>query len=367
MPAGLLVRPALGRWAAQWDQLVDLSPLPSPFLRSWWLTGTAGARRRFLLVVRDDLLLGGLALEERQRTGLPFLTMMGAGPLCPDHLDLLARPGHQEDVISSVSGWLRRPGTRLLGLDGIRADPLVISALPAPVRRESFAVAPRAALTSDPDTYLAARSAGFRKTLRRASARMADAGADHHVSRGTSAIRSLDALRRLHRAQWGDRSRFLPSFDRFAAGCRLGAQVDEIAVHDLAVADAVIAIMVTFEVAGRVSLYQSARRTDSPWRDATTVLLNAIIRDACLRGFTEVDFLRGDEAYKRSFAPERRQLLRLRAASGRPGRVVMTAETAARQARRYWPTATIRPALARSPAPVSPYPRHVSGAGAHAW
>jgi CelD/BcsL family acetyltransferase involved in cellulose biosynthesis len=329
----LLVRPELGHWAAQWDRLIDLSPLPSPFLRSWWLTGTAGSGRHFVLVVHGDVLMGGLALEERRRLGLPFFTMMGAGPLCPDHLDLLADRGHEDDVKTSVAAWLRRPGTRVLNLEGIDADSLLIDALAAPVHRELLAVAPWAALPADPDAYLAARPALFRKNLRRASSRLAAEGVDHRIKRGSSAIRSLDTLRQLHAAQWGGRSRFLPIFGRFAAGCRLAAEVDEVAVHELAVDESVIAIVVVFEVAGRVSLYQSARLTDFRWRDATIVLLNAIIRDAGTRGFTEVDFLRGDEAYKKNFASGRRQLLRLRAASGKSGRVVLMAETDARKAK----------------------------------
>jgi hypothetical protein len=55
----------LNGWAAQWDQLVDSSPLPSPFLRSWWLTGAGGPGSHFLLVVNGAHLLGGLALEKR--------------------------------------------------------------------------------------------------------------------------------------------------------------------------------------------------------------------------------------------------------------------------------------------------------------
>lgn len=330
----LLVHPHLGHWGPQWDDLVDRSPLPSPFLRSWWLTGTAGPRRHFVLVVQDDRLLGGLALEERRWLGLPYLTMMGAGALCPDHLDLLANPGEGDAVASRISAWLRRPGTRLLELEGIPADSPLIGALPGPVSCEPLAVAPWVPLLSDATAYLAARPAGVRKTLRQASRRLKAEGTTHRINRGPSAVQSLDTLRQLHSAQWGDRSRFLPSFDRFAAGCRLGAEVDEVAVHELTVGETVIATMVVFEVAGRISLYQSARATDFRWRDATTVLLAEIITDACKRGFTEVDFLRGDEAYKNNFAPERRELLRLRAASERAGRAVLLADGAARKAKR---------------------------------
>ena len=64
-PRSLLDIPQLNGWAAQWDRLVDSSPLPSPFLWSWWLTATADLTANFLLVVDGTRLLGGLALERR--------------------------------------------------------------------------------------------------------------------------------------------------------------------------------------------------------------------------------------------------------------------------------------------------------------
>lgn len=69
-----------------------------------------------------------------------------------------------------------------------------------------------------------------------------------------------------------------------------------------------------------MSLYQSARLTDRRWRDATTVLLAAIIDDACARGLSEVDFLRGDEPYKGRFTPNHREMFRLVAGQGAVGR-----------------------------------------------
>ena len=64
------------------------------------------------------------------------------------------------------------------------------------------------------------------------------------------------------------------------------------------------------------------------------VLLSAIIADACRGGFTEVDFLRGTEGYKDNFAPERRELLRLRAADGWGVRMTLALENAARTVKR---------------------------------
>ena len=318
-PPSLLDVPHLNGWAAQWDQLVDSSPLPSPFLRSWWLTGAGGPGRYFLLVVDGAHLLGGLALEKRH----PMLSvrMMGDGSLCPDHLDLLAAPGHEAAVVSLLRDWLCRPGERLLDLKGIRAGSRLIEALPGRVRREPMAVAPFTPLPDSAEAYRATLPAQFRKNLRVSAKRLAAEGVAHRTIRGQAVLQRLDTLRELHQAQWGSRSGFLPVFDRFAAGFAGGCAADEVVVHELGNDDLVVATVTAFEVAGRVSLYQSARLTDRRWRDATTVLLAAIIDDACARGFNEVDFLRGDEPYKGRFTRNHREMLRLVAGQGVVGRL----------------------------------------------
>jgi Acetyltransferase (GNAT) domain len=326
---GLVTTPQLDRWASQWDHLVDLSPVPTPFLRSWWLEAAAGSKPLFLLIVDGDELLGGLAIEEGRRLGVPWLRMMGTGSLCPDHLDLLTLPGHEDAVVRVIRAWLARPRAAPLDMEGVPVGSWLISTLPGYVRTESQAQAPWTPLPRDMSDY----PAGLRKTLRRTAARLTAEGAAHRVHRGSSVASALPTLRSLHEAQWGDRSRFLPEFDRFAAACRLGARFDEVAVHELHVGELVVANMVSFEVARRVSLYQSARLTQARWRDATTLLLHTVIADASDRGFAEVDFLRGDEAYKSNFAPERRELLRLRTATCWIGRAVLACETAARTAK----------------------------------
>jgi CelD/BcsL family acetyltransferase involved in cellulose biosynthesis len=329
----VLVVDQLGDWACQWDRLVDAAPLPSPFLRSWWLAGTAGAHPCFVLVTDAGRLLGGLALEAERRLGVRCLRMLGAGPLCPDHLDLLTAPGQEDAVAKAMRRWLGRAGSRLLILEGVPASSRLRTALPGRVRREPIAAAPWTPLPATGAGYIDARPALFRRNLRRASARLAAAGATPRVSRGSAAVGRLDVLRRLHDDQWGERSNFLPSFDRFAESCRLAAEHDEISVHELSTGQATIAILVAFEVAQRMSLYQSARLTAKQWREASTVLIAAAISDACERGFTEVDFLRGEESYKRNFTSEQRELIRLRTATGWLGQCAMAAGTAYGKAR----------------------------------
>jgi Acetyltransferase (GNAT) domain len=318
-PPSLLDIPCLNGWATQWDRLVDSSPLPSPFLRSWWLAGAGGSGRHFLLVVDGSRLLGGLALEKRH----PMLSvrMMGDGALCPDHLDLLAAPGHEATVVGLIRDWLCRPGGRFLDLQGIQAGSRLIEALPGRVRREPMAVAPFARLPDSPEAYRASLPSQFRKNLRVSAKRLAGEGVTHQAIRGQAVIRRLDILRELHQSQWGSRSNFLPVFDSFAAGFAGGCAADEVVVHELGNENLVVATVTAFEVAGRVSLYQAARLIDRRWRDATTVLLATIIDDACARGFSEVDFLRGDEPYKRRFTPNHREMLRLVAGKGVVGRL----------------------------------------------
>ena len=322
----LLDVPDLGTWAAQWDRLVDSSDLPSPFLRSWWLTGVAGPGRHFLLVVEQDRLIGGLAVEMRRP--ITRIRMMGDGPLCPDHLDLLAAPGHEAAVISLLRDWFCRPGQRLLDLRGIRAGSRLVEALPGRVRRGPMAVAPFAPLPASPEAYLASLPAQFRKNLRVTAKRLAAEGVAHETIRGPAVVQGLDTLRELHETQWGSRSNFLPVLDRFSVGFAGGCAADEVVVHELRKDHLVIATVTAFEVAGRVSLYQSARLTDRRWRDATTLLLSAIIDDACARGFKEVDFLRGEESYKARFTQHHREMVRLTAGQGSVGRVGGVAQAA---------------------------------------
>jgi CelD/BcsL family acetyltransferase involved in cellulose biosynthesis len=328
----ILVRPGLEQWAGQWDTLVEQLPLPSPFLRSWWLEATAGPRPRFVLVVDADVLLGGLALDEDRRFGVPLLRLMGTGPLCPDHLDLIARRGHEATVVRAIASWLGRPGWRVLDLEGVVADSRLRAALPGRVREQFLDVAPWTPLPDDPADLLASRSANFRANLRKASRRLEADGVTHRTAGDVEA--ALESLRRLHGRQWGERSQFLASFERFAVASRAGAGRGEALFHELVAGDTVIATVSCFEVAGRSSLYQSGRLVDRRWRNSTTVLLARVVEDACQRGLTEADFLRGAEPYKHNFATHERHLVRLRAAKGLGGRLGLAGLIGREQARR---------------------------------
>ncbi|HKN38352.1 MAG TPA: GNAT family N-acetyltransferase [Acidimicrobiia bacterium] len=328
----LAVQTGLGSWAGAWDALVDQMPVPSPFLRSWWLEATA-ERPCFVLVFEDDFLAGGLALEEEWRGRLPVYRMMGVG-LCPDHLDLVAAPEQAVAVGDAVAGWLSRPGSRVLDLEGVVPDSRLLAALPGRVRRDVVDMAPWEPLPRDPNVYFAHRSANFRANLRKAARRLTNEGAYHRAASPSSFDSALEALRGLHAARWGNATPFLLAFDRFAVAARSGAARGQVVLHEFVVEETVLASVVGFDVAGRLSLYQSGHATDPRWRNATTVLLHEIIAEACRLGRREVDLLRGTEPYKRSFASNQRPVVRLRAASGTAGRLVLTVSLARERTRR---------------------------------
>jgi CelD/BcsL family acetyltransferase involved in cellulose biosynthesis len=330
----VLVRSELGVWAPAWDALVERLPLPSPFLRSWWLETTSGPRPRFLLVVEGETLAGGLALQEERWLGVPRLRMMGSGRLCPDHLDLVAAPDREQAVVKALAAWLGRPGSRILDLEGVAATARVEATLPGKVRRQVIDAAPWAPLPSDPEQWFATRSRNFRANLRKASRRLDEDGVTHRIAPPAPVDASLDSLRRLHAAHWGDQSGFLTSFAQFAAAARTGADRGELLIHELVNGDEVIAAVAAMETADRLSLYQSGRSADRRWRNATTILLARAVQDACRRGLAEVDLLRGGEAYKHNFASSTREIAQLRAATGGRGRLALWALVLGERARR---------------------------------
>jgi CelD/BcsL family acetyltransferase involved in cellulose biosynthesis len=329
----LIVARDLDGFDAAWDRLVDAAPVPSPFLRSWWLTSVAGAQPRFLLVLDGDGLVGGLALEEVRRFGirrwLPIGNTMGA-----DHLDLVVVPGREGEVTAALQRWFLDHAPYVIDFVGLAAGARVLRAVPSPAEETVFDTAPHAVLPATWAEFVQSRPRELRHLIERPRRRLARDGVEHRMAGPEQCEEALAAFRGLHAAQWGDRSEFLPSFDRFARAARAGLERNELVLHELVVGGRVIAVNVSFEVAGRLSFYQGARDNSREWRGSGTALMGLTVERACELGLHEFDLLRGPEPYKELWASESRDLITARGSGGFLGRAALSMQPLAQRVRR---------------------------------
>jgi CelD/BcsL family acetyltransferase involved in cellulose biosynthesis len=317
----------IGHHRGAWDSIGDSQAITSPFQRSWWIEGVS-ENTTYFLVLDGDRLLGGLALGERRVAGVRRYAAPGPAVLCPDHLDLVAAPGAEEVVAGVIGEWFARPGQRLLDLRGVADDSLLARALGA--TSERLDVAPYQPLPAPPDTYLAGRSANFRRSVRRAAKSLASKGIEHRRVAPAELPDAFAAFRSLHEDREG-RGPLLAEMPALERALTAGVAAGEVRIDVLAAGPDVVAVSLAFVVAARLSLYQVARSLDGAHDGAGNVLLVAVIEDAVAAGCHEVDLLRGGEGYKSSFADRTRVVGRLRAAHGGAARAQLAAESGARR------------------------------------
>ncbi|MGH9031109.1 MAG: GNAT family N-acetyltransferase [Acidimicrobiia bacterium] len=315
------VRPALGEHGGAWDALVDVAPLPSPFLRSWWLEGVAGPDARFVLVHDGGELIGGLALEEDRPFGIRRLRPIGI-LLGADQLDMVTAPGREHQAAEALRQWLRETPARVVDLPGCSEHTRLVSVLSRP-GVEVVDIAPWTPLPASFSDYMALRPGELRSQIDRPRRRLRREGAQYRVVEPPETERALTHLRPLHAQVFGETSQFLPFFDRFARAAPAGIARRELVMHEFAVDGRTVAVNVCFEVAGRLSYYQVGRDADRRWRGSGTTLIAHAVEHAIEAGCRELDLLRGAEAYKRQWATEQREVLRIRAGRGLAGRVAL--------------------------------------------
>ena len=311
------VRGRLGELAPEWDACLDDGPLPSPFLRSWWLDALAGADARIVCVHGPEGLIGGLALQQDRVLGTSRLRALGR-ELTPDHIDLVARRGAEDLVGSALSAWCSRPGRRIFDLEGVAAGARVLGVLPAPTRIDVETIARFERLPARIDMYLAHRRRSTGTYLGQAQRRLGREGTRTRRVPLEEMDRALDDLRRLHGLAFGDRSQFLPHFERFRVAARAGVPSGEFRCYEARMPDGVVAIDAWTLVAGRASILQRGRSPAREVRGVGWVVLAAGLADLIDDGAREFDILRGTDAWKSDWADGSRTLVRVRAGSG-PG------------------------------------------------
>lgn len=309
----------LGELRASWDDLVDRSPLPSPFLKSWWVDNAAGGDPAILTCYGDDgLLVGGAAFEVDQVTlgplRVPRVRVLGQGQLAPDHIDVLAGPEHRADVLTAVCRWLRS-GNRIVDLDGLSNNCELPWLLNAPLLNRQDA--PYLDLAStDPVAELPGR---LRSTIKRTSKRLARNGFEPRMVPPAETDRALDTLLLLHDHRWQDDSSWNAADSTLRrtllAGLRCGGAI----IHEITDSRQVIASEIELLAGRRVAFYQAGRLTDQEFRGSGSALKAEVLRWTVREGMTEFDLLRGNDGYKDDWSNARREVRRVRTGYGFPG------------------------------------------------
>lgn len=333
MTTRIVETPTLGRWSQAWDALALSSPLPTPFLRTWWMSGVATPEDHFVLVVDGDTLVGGVALRRRRLLGVSWFGVVGGGKLCPDHLDLVALPDRVGEVREELAHWFASPGPRVLDLDGLRADSLIAAAI-QPSKVSAIDVAPFEPLTTSPEDYYAARSVSFVKRVRKFRRRSDKDGVRYRRVDRQEASSAMAAFVAMHEAR-EERAELARELPRILDAVERGVADDEVRIYVAEKDGRYGVVLLLFTTGGRLCVYQTARAVDDgDFNHAGTVIDAVAIEDASVEGLSEVDFLRGAEPFKSSFTAHTRPLMRLRASHGVRGWLLLHSIQLAESCRR---------------------------------
>jgi CelD/BcsL family acetyltransferase involved in cellulose biosynthesis len=314
---------SLGPDAAAWDGLVEASPHPSPFLRSWWLDAMAGPHTQFVLVSDGDRLTGGIAVDVDRRRGIARGRIPGTGPLAPHNLDLLATPGREPEVCAALLGYLGQRHPWIADFYGIRPDSHLLQCAAPSARVARIDGAPWLRVPEDFEQFVLSRSTKLRQEIRRVIRRLDEAGYRYREVEGAETVRALSTFERLHRRRWGSRSRFLPAYPRFAAAVAAGAQAGEVTFQEILLDETVVASLVSFEVAGISSWYQMGRDPDPRHKNVGTLLKARAVERSCRLGHRVIDLCIGEDPLKAQWGDAIVPVLRARWASGPVGSFVV--------------------------------------------
>ncbi|MGV1036656.1 MAG: GNAT family N-acetyltransferase [Candidatus Nanopelagicales bacterium] len=317
----------LGPLAARWDVLLDQAARPSVFLRSWWLQAVATGTAQFVLVFDGEELVGGCPLQEVEWHGLPLVEFIGTGPLEPDHLDVVAARGKEALVRDAVLTWLMRPGARVVDLQGLDANSILLSDPDQMALAEIMEVAPYADLAVGIDEFLASRRTSMRRHFRQAERRMERAQIEFRICDESTIEQGLEALRGMHERQWGDESSFVAGWEQFRSAALAGIRVGEVVLAEALLPDGQSIAAAVVLTCGPVAYnYQAGRLQDQRWTRSGQWLDYRLL--VAHPNWSELDWLRGDEPYKTDWTTGKRNLYRLRFGHGPRAKLAVEASKA---------------------------------------
>jgi len=287
------------------------------WLSAWWKAFGEGKSQLILQVTEHDQPVGyaALTLSSRGRTHWTKAEFMGVGP--SDRCGIVARDG-RADVHEAIWEHLReRDDWDVLELRDMRSggptEQNVRSMFPH--AEKAGIMAPAIALGGSYEEYIASLSSKMRSTLRRGWRRLQDEGAEFRSLRtADDAQEAVEWLGELNDQRWQSSSCLQTSgmIDFIKdVSARLAGQ--GVVFHALLVKNEPTAIAMGLEDRDRYLYYLTGFGPELERYSPGAVLLNRIIEECHQLGRSEVDMLRGAEAYKYRFNAVDRPQVHIRA------------------------------------------------------
>ncbi len=292
----------------EWSVLARGRPFQSPeWLLPWWRQFGTGSP--LVAVARDDGRLAGvLACYVLEEDGARKVLPMGIG--ISDYLDALVAADAPVETVERLLGALLAGVPEGAACDLVELPPgSVLRRVAAPDGWRDLLVE----TTTCPFLVLPAGGelrrvipAGTHRKLRMNRHRAARGGKWTRIVAGAADLEaSLDALVRLHASRWDGRGEpggvfadeRVVTMLREAAPLLLGSGA--LRLHVLRVGDAIVAACLALAAeTDRLMLYLSGFDAAHAFWSPGSVLLGEIVEEAIAEGRSEIDFLRGGEAYK---------------------------------------------------------------------
>lgn len=328
MEARLLDTECLKASQADWDRLLLLGRLPSPFCSldfiEPWLGLYVGEYEPMVIGLFENGKAKGfmpLALRKAGFLGNRVLNYCASRELYSDHLDIISSEEDSPACLEAVMEFLNGENISWEELDiSLVSSGSALFSLASADRRweaKERSVAPYIDLSSGFDGYMSGFNNKHRYTLRKKARRLSEEGFSYKACPSDdieAGITSLFELHRLRAASKGIESTF--NGERLVALHKAAAKSFDakgrLWLKFLERDGQKIAAFYGFETGGRLFYYQFGIDPEwEPWSPGT-VLMHKVIEEAFSKGLREFDFLRGAESYKDDWANGKRTLYSLK-------------------------------------------------------
>ncbi|PIC01514.1 GNAT family N-acetyltransferase [Caulobacter sp. X] len=300
-------RDAIEALAPEWRALLGRSRANRAFSGPDWYLAALGATRelspQLVVASRGGQLVGVLPLAtDTSRGTVGFATRLA------DYNDAVVA---RDDLAAArrLMMFARRRFSAL-ELGCVRPDAECLRAEPGAVLTEKTFTCPFADLSSGYDAWLAARTPRFRRDLAQLERRAARAGLS--VARPEHAPPDLAArFIDLHKDRFGERSLFArdPAARAFVERALPGlCQAGVVIPFALRAEDRIVGLNLCMLGADSLGYWNAGFDAAFAGFSPGALMIHAALREACARGLAELDFLRGDEAYKARWCADAREI-----------------------------------------------------------